>query len=608
MSLTKGLTSELKLLSDLGIIGAFKNELLSAFHARINKWFDSPIRMYAAATPDTKLYFASSKVEMGDESGRADINFADYDDADIVASNIDWQTGVKTGTSFTYKGAAFSFPTTTVGKVRAFVFSRIKNNEIAVLYSDEANDIASVTKLGAMVEDIEGHPIGFCFFSATAATAFKSVGALTSVIQHKTASGITVYNFGSSGSGGGGGDSSFKLSQVADGEVQIKKGKWTLSKGQILITGNVSTDVPINFSIQLADIIATPVANTLYWLCVDYAKLANTPTELTDTHQPVLQVYNASHFTLLAKNLRDIQKDRFMVVGSAYPVATNWVGCKVKTIPPRLHDALSAQIALTEPFSYQITSAVATHTQAHGLSGEPQSVLLFFYDASTTKKTALTLSDHLLDKTATNVVLSTAALTFDSGDYVEVQTFFTHDAPSSLLSSQYNFKSSWYTDTATTQVAHLLVDADEIASYEVQEWNTTTGKRRNIDRSGLVKEFDDTYIYFDWTGLTPSATLKYRVVTGNTAMPAALLMSRKNSYTFTDTSSLTEVTTAYPLTIDNDEITDIIIMQKMATDRWQRVTVPDTVFVEKASGIWYLRGDLSSLVPSGTNPVKVSVK
>ena len=74
------------------------------------------------------------------------------------------------------------------------------------------------------------------------------------------------------------------------------------------------------------------------------------------------------------------------------------------------------------------------------------------------------------------------------------------------------FTSPWYTSTATTTVAHGLTNLDQISGYEVQEWNVTSGIRQTIDRSSLVTGFDSTNINLDWTGLTPTVNLKYRVI------------------------------------------------------------------------------------------------
>lgn len=409
------------------------------------------------------------------------------------------------------------------------------------------------------------------------------------------------------GGGGGGGDPSFQLSQVLNGSLTVKKGKWTLDKGFILIAGNVTTDAPADIAVTLSNIIAVPTATTLYWLCIDLSTLGD-PVALTDTHQKVLKVYQDSHFKLLALDLDDIQKDRYIPVGSVYTVGANYTSCVVKTSSPRWFSALSGYFSYVEQYrSVAITTAVASTVLTHGLTGEPQSVMLYFWDNSAATKTALDLSSHLLNKGATSVTISSLGLTFDTSDYMEVICHYTPSMANGLAMASSKFTSPWYTSTGTTTVAHGLTDMDDIAGYEVQEWDVTAGKRRNINKDALVVNFDNTNFYLDWTGLVPSSTLKYRVVTGGTALPAATPYPRTTTYTFTDGVSLTEVTTDYPVVVFNDDVRDLRILQKMATDRWQIVPLPDTIFVEKSSGVWYLRGDISSLMPTGTNPVKIVV-
>jgi hypothetical protein len=419
-----------------------------------------------------------------------------------------------------------------------------------------------------------------------------------------------IYLMGSVGSGGGGGgDSSFKLSQVSGSTVQIKKGKKLYDRGHILFSGNIATDAPVNVIIDLASILSVPVATTLYWLVIDFLALPDAVT-LSDTKQQVYQFYNYGHFKLLAVDLKDVQRDRYFLVGSVYTPNANWTGAVMKTIPPGLFTSLAGQIGVPEVATYQITSAQASVVTNHGLRGEPQVIHLYYYDSSAGKKHPVDSSNCVLNKGSTSIEINSQVFPFDAGDYLEVSAVFAPNMALSTLSSTYNFKSSWFSNSAITQVAHGLADASDIVSYEVQEWDVTAGKFKNIERSGLVLNFDNTNIYLDWSGLAPSANLRYRVVTGNTAMPAALLVARKNTYSFTDDVTLTDVTTAFPVTVENtdDEPSDIVVLQKVATDKWQKIVTPDLVFVEKSSGIWYLRGDLSTLIPSALNPVKIIVK
>jgi len=105
---------------------------------------------------------------------------------------------------------------------------------------------------------------------------------------------------------------------------------------------------------------------------------------------------------------------------------------------------------------------------------------------------------------------------------MEVKLVYIPEHTNHLAVSTHTFKSQWFEDTSTTTVAHNLSDREDVVGYVVQEWNTTTDQRRNIAANSLVVNYDDTNIYLDWTGFTPSSTLKYRIITGGVAIPQSI--------------------------------------------------------------------------------------
>ena len=605
--LTRGMSDDIKSLNAEPILGTPVGELFSTTQSRIAKHIDSPVRLYAAATANEYLYLGANTVEAGDGAGKITPPVDDLITA-FVGGTIGFQAKSATATIL-IDGSTFAFPATTIGQYRRLAVTLLGDGTISARWSLPSASLGSLENPGALFSTLDGLPCGYVDLECTAADGkFKTAGSATNIIENKVSGNLRIFRFGAGGGGGGaGGDTSFKLKQILNGAVTLKKGKWTIDRGYTLISGNVTTDAPVDISLDFTNIIATPVTTTLYWLCIDRVALGD-PVALTDTRQKVLKVYQASQFKLLALTLDQIQKDRYIPVGTVYTVAANWTGCIVKTGAPRLHSSLSSYFSYVEQYrSVAITTAVASTVLTHGLTGEPQSVMLYFWDNSTATKTALDLSSHLVNKGAASVTISSLGLTFDTSDYMEVICHYTPSMANGLAMASNRFVSPWYTDTATTNAPHGLTDMEDVAGYEVQEWDVTNGRRRNISRDSLVEYFDNTNFHLEWTGLVPSATLKYRVVTGGTALPAATPYPRTTAYTFTDGVSLTEVTTAYPVVVFNDDIRDLRILQKMATDRWQIVPLPDTIFVEKSSGVWYLRGDISSLLPTGTNPVKIVV-
>lgn len=413
---------------------------------------------------------------------------------------------------------------------------------------------------------------------------------------------------GGAGVGGGGGGTEFKLARVEGTSAIIKKGRWDDPDGNSLITGNITTDVPLNLSIDLSSIIASPSNSTAYHMYIDMDKLSD-PVQLTDTKNWYRKVYDVTHFVLSTLTPHQIGRLRYRWLGSITTVAAGntWVGSVVRSSPQRVQQELNSFFPYVKKKVVQITSATTTSI-THGLSGVPNTIECWFYDASTSKRTPLPNSSFVTDANSTSVAIDSTSLTFDTSDYLEVIIIYNPQLSDSFASSSHSSKSPWYTDTATTQWAHGLVSMDDVIGVVVQEWNTTTGKRRPIELSSIVSGFDDTYVYFDWSGFTPSSTLKYRVCIGSAALPHAGVMAKKNVFTFLTTGLLTESTSSYevelPENSGDDNLSDIRGIQKFGS-RWTPVLLQGLCGVESSGGKWYLRGNIDSLVPSASNPVKI---
>ena len=319
---------------------------------------------------------------------------------------------------------------------------------------------------------------------------------------------------------GASGDSSFKLQSLTGTTVKIKKGKYKIADGRVLATGNISSDSPVDINIDLSNILASPAASTTYWLCIDLGEIG-TAVILSDTGQKVYKIYQDSQFIVTTDHIDSINPQRYIPIGTLKTGAsTAWTNATIETAAYRIHAPLSAFLPAIE--SYRAThSSASTKTVTHGLSHTPQIIELKFWDDSASVLTPMDASSYVTDVTDSDVDFDFSSLTFAANDYVDISIHYLPNIGNFLVAQSTNFKSGWMDSTSTTTLAHGLVDMDDIASYEVQEWDVTNDKRKNIDRSSLVKNFDDTNFYLDWTGLSPSSTLQYRVVTGGTALPHA---------------------------------------------------------------------------------------
>lgn len=319
----------------------------------------------------------------------------------------------------------------------------------------------------------------------------------------------------------------FALKGINGVIAYINGGSIFLSDGYIISTANQTSslrdiligrynDTPIN----LNSVLITAKANdTLYHLYVDREQLSE--ATLSDSDLKVYRVYDNSHFKLLTTPPDQVNQYRYIHIGwiKTPSSGTDWAGKDgyFGSTPVRTHNP--NVINTTERYTTQITTATTT-TYAHGLSGEPHHVQFYYYDGS--KVAGQPIANHLVDKNGTNLEINSNGLTFGSGEYLEVQATYIPKLGSLLLSSTTQFESQWFQNTSTTTVAHNLTEMDDIASYTVIEWDVTNDKRRVVQPSSLVQNFDDTNFYLNWGSLTPSATLQYKVIAGGTALPGAV--------------------------------------------------------------------------------------
>ena len=619
VALTRGKFDDLTALVAVGVLEVAVDDKLDGTLSDIATEANFPYRPRATwPTRDAVLHFSAPAVLAADGAARIPAIQDDTAQLGLTDITLNMQTGAYAGGVIKINGATTASPLTLPSMAQnqygRVVFVQLSDGSIDSSWSSACASYGVLPNPGTLLASLDGNPVCVIDLQQTTSgtsNTYKTADSTTDIVEPAVGGNPRIWRFGS-GSGVGGGATDFVLQKSVSlpaSTVTIKKGRWKTADGKHLISGNVSADSPVNISLALTDIIATPAASTTHWLYIDLNAVTTSVT-LSDTGDVAYPVYLASQFSLLTygPSSGKVNPKRFIEVGHIKtPASTTWVGSVVGSSPYRLHSDLSAFVPIPEEFPYQTTTVSVALTVPHGLSGEPQLVQCYFYDASLGYKSALDISAHLISKDATNLVLNTGMLTFDTSDYFEVKAIFLPKVANSFMCATTNFKSSWFTGTGTTTVPHGLVNMDEIASYEVQEWDVTNTKRRNINRDALVINFDSTNFYLDWTGLSPTSTLQYRVVTGGTALPTASPIARTNQYTFTDMVSLTTSTTSYPLDIVNDEIGPISIMQMVASNKWQSVPAPDTVYAEKVGAIWYLRGSLSELACTPTEPVKITV-
>lgn len=330
---------------------------------------------------------------------------------------------------------------------------------------------------------------------------------------------------------GASGDSSLKIQSVTDPSAVIKGGPGILlDANQILRTydgaGGASTDYGADLTINLDTLLGGNPANaTTYWLYIDLYTLALSPTTLSDSGQKVYGI-TIANLVITTQDPENTLRDptRYVPLGfiRSANAGTVWsgTGSAFGTQPFRHHERLAKFFAVPETFvDESVTTAVASTALSHNLSGEPHGVYLTYDDGAT--EIGLDLSAHLLNVTATQIVVSSLGLTFGGGQKLRVRAMRIPTQPA-LATSGRQFASGWFQNTATTTLPHGLTDVEDIRSYVVQEWDVTAGRYRLVSETAIVVNYDGTNFYLNWTGVTPSATLQYRIVAGSSPLAFAI--------------------------------------------------------------------------------------
>jgi hypothetical protein len=326
---------------------------------------------------------------------------------------------------------------------------------------------------------------------------------------------------------GASGDASFKIQSVSTPNAVLKGGHLIIDDERELATydgaGSASTDFGGDLTVSLTTIFGSAPANaTAYYLYIDLQTLGAAVVQ-TDTGRQVYGIVEANFvLSTTAPEARDPR--RYVPIGviKSATSGTAWsgAGSAFRTLAVRRHETLTRFFAYPETFvDESIVTAAATTTLNHNLSGEPHGIYLTYDDGVT--EIGLDLSAHLLDVTASQIKVASLGLTFGGGQKLRVRAV-RFPLQVAIASSSRSFTSQWFTTTATTTLPHGLNDFEDIKGYAVEEWDVTAGRYRLIDSSALIVNFDSTNIYLNWTGLSPSGTLQYRVIVGGSPNPYSI--------------------------------------------------------------------------------------
>lgn len=500
-------------------------DLLNDYMDRFNAEFEQPLRLCGTVPYTTRLLIKSNRVAAGNgavkETPPIDDVFNLYPDTSI---NFNGGAVSGSGSVTLDNGNAFALPTVTVGQfVRMAAVYQSANNAVDVHFSSAAAAVSGLANPGDLFSVLDGLPIGYVDLESLGVSSFASPGS--SLIEDAVSGTPYIHRFASGGSGSGSGLNDFKIKSISGNNVNIGKGFQALGNGYVLVTGSgtASTDLPDNLSLNLTTILgASPAADTTYWLYVDMQNMEQ-PFTLTENDRPVIRINATTDFALLTTEPSATNPLRYLPIGFIHTAGdASWAGTGSRFgTEPALRQALDHRFfSFFEQASTTAVSSNASIVFSHGLSGKPQLIEFTYYDGTDEK--GANNADHLVNVTTSTIEYSSLGLTFGSGQELRLKAFYFPSPGINITMPSTQPEFGWYTDTSVSSVSHNLNDALDIKGISLIEWNTVTDRYQIRPASDLVDYYTDDTIFFDWTGLSPTATLQYRLVAGGRTLPAAL--------------------------------------------------------------------------------------
>jgi hypothetical protein len=203
MSETLTRSNQITHIDPMPVLGNVGNEKLENILMDVDQDFDSPMRIYASATPDSKLYISANKI-LSSDGGERSVPPIKKLIPDFPASTIDFQTGITTGGT-----VDITMPATTIGQFRRVGLTLISGATLKAIFSDPAASLAAVQDPGTLFVS-GGVQCGWIDLEATASTSFKTAGSVANVIENSVSGVSTIHRIaagggvGTSGSGGAG--------------------------------------------------------------------------------------------------------------------------------------------------------------------------------------------------------------------------------------------------------------------------------------------------------------------------------------------------------------------------------------------------------------------
>jgi|GEM_PF-3621919 len=475
---------------------------------------NAPLRLRAESPNSSKLVIEAAQQTMPD-SGLKVAGILDDAVGSLAQTTIDLQSGATTGGTVLRDGAAFSLPsgsTTGYFRIMAVVYKPAIDS-IDTSFSAEAATVGALVNPGVVFASLDGINLGYLILEATASSAYKTEAAATSVVEN-----AKIYRFGGSSGAGGGVDKTYRPSALSATGFTLKGGYAAIDDKRVLASGSGTTkasvtDLVINGDTLLSEAglganVAAASKPVRLTLAIDLWTLSSAVT-ITDNLREVYR-WGQSNLVLLTGLPEEIDPRRYYFLNEFHiPTgATTWADAEIIYAPQRVHDSLTSFVAPAQVASLTHTGVAAT--QNHGLAGKPDVIEVNYFDG--TNEYPVEDMSHVVWVTSTQIRIEPAGLDTTGGKEFRIKLIYF--PTQTLLAIPMNGKTFGpYTSAGATTVAHGLTDPSYRTRFMVIEHDTSTDRFRERDPSSIVKEWDATNVYLDWTGIS-FTNLEYYIVAG----------------------------------------------------------------------------------------------
>lgn len=179
----------------LSVFASAVNTTLDVLLSDINAEFDVPLRLFATLPPNQYLNIRSSLTTTGDGGQKSAPPLSSF----VITfpdSTINFQTGATTGGVFIPNSGpnTLTLPTSTIGNYIRVGFTLLSSGSVQVLFSPQSVTLIGLANAGTLIAN-NGIPIGWIDLQATGATAYKTAGSSSNIIENAPGGTAAIHRF-----------------------------------------------------------------------------------------------------------------------------------------------------------------------------------------------------------------------------------------------------------------------------------------------------------------------------------------------------------------------------------------------------------------------------